>query len=63
MGILLFQYDAGDQCGAANKGYSFDYLQHYAAWDGAEDVYTLCLSVLDEVEEVLESILCLAEET
>jgi hypothetical protein len=49
--------------GAANEGYSFDYLQHYAAQDGAGDVYRLCLSVLGEVEAVLEYILGLAEGT
>lgn len=46
--------------GAANEG-SFDYLQHYAAQDGAGDVYRLCLSVLGEIEDVLEYILDLAE--
>lgn len=49
--------------GAANEGYSFDYLQHYAARDGAEDVYRLCLSVLGEVEDVLTYILGLAGDT
>jgi hypothetical protein len=49
--------------GAANEGYSFDYLQHYAAQDGAEDVYGLCLSVVGEVEDVLEYILDMAEGT
>lgn len=42
--------------GAANEGYSFDYLQHYAA-QSTGDVYRLCLSVLGEVEDVLAFLL------
>ncbi|MDY6771265.1 MAG: M48 family peptidase [Candidatus Nanohaloarchaea archaeon] len=49
--------------GAANEGYSFDYLQHYAAQDEAGDVYRLCLSVLGEVEAVLRYVLEMAEGT
>jgi hypothetical protein len=48
--------------GAANEGYSFDYLQHYAAQDGEADVYRLCLSVLGEVEDVLRYVLEMAGE-
>jgi len=47
--------------GAANEGYSFDYLQHYAAQDDAADVYRLCLSVVGEVEDVLRYVLELEE--
>jgi len=49
--------------GAANEGYSFDYLEHYAAQDEAEDVYRLCLSVVGEVEAVLRYVLEMAEGT
>jgi hypothetical protein len=48
--------------GAANEGYSFDYLQHYAA-QSTGDVYRLCLSVVGDVEAVLRHITELAEET
>lgn len=43
--------------GAANEGYSYDYLEHYARREGTEDVYRLCLSVIGEVEAVLDVLL------
>lgn len=43
--------------GAPNDGYSHDYLERYAGDHEARDAYGLCLSVLSDVEKVLEYLL------